>query len=47
MRVSGIKSDFTFKNSEHFIIIWRDKFGKFGIHFNKLVAIVTLDNLEK
>ena len=24
MSVSGIKSDFTFKNSEHFIIIWRD-----------------------
>ena len=44
MRVSGIKSDSTFKNSEHFIIIWRDKFGKFGIHFNKLV---TTDNLEK
>ena len=49
MLSSNIKSDFTFENFQNFVIekhiIWNDNFRKSRVPPDKLVAMVTLDNL--
>ena len=48
MLILNIKSDFTSENFKNFVIrkhIWIDNFRKSRVLLNKLVAVVTPDNL--
>ena len=44
MLVSNIKSDFPYENFQNFVI-WKDNFRKSRVLPDKLVAVVTPDNL--